>query len=420
MTSSRRVLAVVLLALAGAAVAACGDDSAKPAPAGAPTAPRYAQDGRLQGDRKATWKPCVLVVCASGLRQADAFPATWTEPPPAEFTTFASRATVFESAAATSGWEGPSFVTLLTGMYPKNHGITSRHGEEMGTLVPPNVTLAEILRAQGWRTALFTEGGPLGKGHGLEQGFEQVVDDWKPDRGEVVEDWIGRAPTDRPFFLVVHVALHDAKAPAGTAARLLERFAAKAAKRAPLVTVFTADGGRPSGAVPGAAPAARGESLGEEWIHVPLAVAAPGRMPAGRSPASCSLADVVPTLLDLVGLPAPAEVDGTSLVPAAADRRNPGVPVRAHASLKGFDLFAVRTADAKFVARRDVAAQRWTEQVFDLAKDPRETAPLPGDRVASFGPAFAKAVDDLRARLTAKDRSAQDIGAKGYTAGGGY
>jgi hypothetical protein len=94
--------------------------------------------------------------------------------------------------------------------------------------------------------------------------------------------------------------------------------------------------------------------------------------------------------------------------------------VRAHATLEGFDLFAVRSADAKFVARRDVIAKRWTEEVFDLRKDPQETSPLPGDRAATFGAAFAKAVDDLRDRLAAKDRSARDIGDKGYQAGGGY
>jgi hypothetical protein len=80
----------------------------------------------------------------------------------------------------------------------------------------------------------------------------------------------------------------------------------------------------------------------------------------------------------------------------------------------------VRSADAKYLARRDLNARKWTEQVFDLRKDPKETAPLPGDRTAGFGAAFAKAVDDLRDRLAAKNRSADDIGKKGYFAGGGY
>jgi arylsulfatase A-like enzyme len=399
-----------------AALAACGENTGS-SPAGAPPAARYAQDGALIDGTKATSFPSVLIVCASGLRHSDAFPSSWTEPPPAAFTKFAERATVFESAATTAGWEGPSFVSLMTGMYPKSHGIVSRRGEEMGTLIPSHVMPAEVLRAQGWRTGAFTEGGALGRGRGLEQGFDEFRDDWKVEQGEVVEAWIGKTPKDKPFFLVVHVPLHGAKTPAETAARLLDRWTAKAAARSPLVTIFTADVGMP---VAGAPAGARGDSLGEEWLHVPLAISAPGRIPAGRWAGSCSVADVAPTILDLVGLPRTREMDGTSLVAPAADRKNPGLPVRAHASLGGFDLFVVRTADAKFVARRDVAAQKWTEQVFDLRKDPKETAPLPGDRVSALGAAFAKAVEELRERLAAKNRSAEDIGGKGYTAGGGY
>src|SRR5262249_39493941 len=159
----------------------------------------------------------------------DAFPATWTRPPPAEFTRFAEHATVFENAAATAGWELPSFVSLLTGMYPKNHGLTEERGRSGGgALLPAQVMPSEILRAQGWRTAAFTEGDSLRRGRGFEQGFDEFHDDWKVERGEVVEAWIGNAPKDRPFFLVVHVPLFGLKDAPEVAARLLERFAAKA------------------------------------------------------------------------------------------------------------------------------------------------------------------------------------------------
>ena len=83
-----------------------------------------------------------------------------------------------------------------------------------------------------------------------------------------------------------------------------------------------------------------GEALGEhgyltherhlhhEIVHVPLLVRAPGRMPPGKVVhGTCSLVDIVPTLLVLVGAPAfEGELDGRSLL-ALANGRGQGHPV---------------------------------------------------------------------------------------------
>ncbi len=63
--------------------------------------------------------------------------------------------------------------------------------------------------------------------------------------------------------------------------------------------------------------------LYEELVHIPLIIAAPG-MPPGGYDGITSVVDVMPTLLDALGVDAPDYVDGRSLLPAMADAATPG------------------------------------------------------------------------------------------------
>jgi len=59
---------------------------------------------------------------------------------------------------------------------------------------------------------------------------------------------------------------------------------------------------------------------------VPLIVSWPGRFPEGtRSDALVGLMDLVPTLLDAIGLPVPGHVQGRSLYKLLSGRADPGV-----------------------------------------------------------------------------------------------
>jgi arylsulfatase A-like enzyme len=58
----------------------------------------------------------------------------------------------------------------------------------------------------------------------------------------------------------------------------------------------------------------------ENATHAPLIISAPG-MKAGRTQSLTELVDIFPTLCDLSGLPLPATLDGSSLVPAMKDSR---------------------------------------------------------------------------------------------------
>ena len=125
-----------------------------------------------------------------------------------------------------------------------------------------------------------------------------------------------------------------------------------------------------------------GESLHNRVLHVPLAFHWPASLRPGASAAPVQLVDVMPTILDLAGLDAPARLDGRSL---AATLRGDAAPPRPayseQRSARGdclqlalpphcrLDRFAVQTERFKLVASKRPA---WT-RLYDLDADPLET-----------------------------------------------
>jgi len=101
----------------------------------------------------------------------------------------------------------PEFSTISTSKVPMSHGVlcnTSRgyHLEKR------HVTLAELLKNNGYITAAFTSGFSMKKSSGLTQGFDVFNDDFSVERraAEVnhdVFDWLEQN-RDETFFLFVH------------------------------------------------------------------------------------------------------------------------------------------------------------------------------------------------------------------------
>jgi len=105
---------------------------------------------------------------------------------------FAKEAVRFEQAWSTSSWTVPSHASLFTGLFPISHGARYKTAEEQAAepdltsalhhtwirpLDPAHLTLAEALRAAGYRTAAFVGGPYLRALFGMAQGF-----DWYDDR----------------------------------------------------------------------------------------------------------------------------------------------------------------------------------------------------------------------------------------------
>jgi arylsulfatase A-like enzyme len=112
----------------------------------------------------------------------------------------ANRSTAFVNSWATSTWTLPSHASMFTSLLPAQHGAY----HSLGSLDRSARTLAETLRAAGYRTAAVTDGGYVTAAFGLAQGFEtfdqvpQVFDRTLDRARHILETGDGR-----PTFLFV-------------------------------------------------------------------------------------------------------------------------------------------------------------------------------------------------------------------------
>lgn len=79
----------------------------------------------------------------------------------------------------------PSHASLLTGLYPRNHGV-ARNAMRLGT---QNQTIAEFLKSQGYSTAAFIGSFALASVFGLNQGFDVYDESFMGDPSK----YIGRS-----------------------------------------------------------------------------------------------------------------------------------------------------------------------------------------------------------------------------------
>jgi len=75
---------------------------------------------------------------------------------------------VFDNAFSTAPWTLPAHASMLTGMYPSKHQTTNNHQ----FLSNRFTTIAELLRANGYKTAAFTNNGWFSPMTNLNQGFD--------------------------------------------------------------------------------------------------------------------------------------------------------------------------------------------------------------------------------------------------------
>jgi arylsulfatase A-like enzyme len=118
-----------------------------------------------------------------------------------------------------------------------------------------------------------------------------------------------------------------------------------------------------------------GRTLYEEMLHVPLIVRAPGA-PAGiRVAGKVQQIDVLPTVLDYLSIPGPADLPGRSLLPGIAGAQLDPVDAFAETALgRRQVLDAIIAGDWKVIRRRTTSAE--TVEAYDLGADPGER----GDR----------------------------------------
>ncbi len=362
----------------------------------------------------------VLVFLVDTLR-ADALrvyrPESRVETP--ALTALAAESVVFEQGHTPENWTKPSVASLLSGLHPWQHRTTG--GD---SVVPASVPLLpEVLRRRGYATAGFVANGYVSGKFGFRRGWDRwrnYIREGRRTKAQFVADdvlrWLERRPQGKPFFLYVHtidphvpyippdriLRRYDPEPYRGPVSFVRDRLLLEHVKlgkvrlgerdKARLRALYDAEityhdehfariveGLRQAGLLEETAifvvadhgeeffehgSVGHGHSVYEELLHVPFIVRWPGAPPR-RVRAPVSLADVVPTVLDALGVEPPEEVSGRSLLPLLR-----GEPEgRPRVSVSGFQdgWRVVQLGEHKLAVRsgRDF-------RYFDLRSDPDE------------------------------------------------
>jgi arylsulfatase A-like enzyme len=119
-----------------------------------------------------------------------------------------------------------------------------------------------------------------------------------------------------------------------------------------------------------------GAALYDEIVNVPLILSAPGRLDPGVITSQVRSVDLMPTLLELAGLPG-RETDGESLLSVEGDHR----PAVIAGTDKGaLTKLAVRMPPWKLILDVESGA----EEAYNLETDPRELSSRPSDTPAEL------------------------------------
>jgi arylsulfatase A-like enzyme/Tfp pilus assembly protein PilF len=359
----------------------------------------------------------------------------------------------FDDAVCAAPLTLPSHTTMLTGLSPVSHGVRDNANFK---LADDFVTLAEVLRANGYSTGAAVGAYVLDGRFGLGQGFSAYDDDLSrgsqpsifgyPERTadrvtQSAAAWLGGAP--EPFFLFVHY--YDPHAPYAPPAPYGDRFPGRGydgeiaftdheigallaglEERGMLkrtLVAFVSDHGEGFGE--------HGENthgilLYDGTLKVPFILRPAEKSPWARKGLKgmhidmpVTLSDLYPTVLEMLGLKQHGESDGRSLVPLLEGKPLPPVPLyfeslSAYYAYRWSPLRGVRFDRWKYIFGPD-------QELYNLADDPREQRNLAGEQGAKAGELRAALLEEAReepgagaaqARVSAAD--AQKLRALGY------
>jgi arylsulfatase A-like enzyme/Flp pilus assembly protein TadD len=354
----------------------------------------------------------------------------------------ASESVRFDDVTCQTPLTTPSHASILTGLLPSRHGIRNN---ESFRLSDSTATLATALRASGYRTAAFIGAFPLQSRFGLARGFDVYDEEFlrrsrtqERSAGEVLaaaRRFIRENPSsDGPYFVWIH--LFDAHTPYEARERFGERspgdaYGAEIAylddalgdflESFPLdesVVSVVADHGEGLGEH---GEATHGALLYESTLRVPWILRLPGARFGGMEvEAPVRTIDVAPTLLGFLKAPALPDVDGVDLSPLLESGSISELPLYSeslylHLLLGWGELRSLRRGSLKLLAGSS------EPELFDVARDPGETANLVEERRAE-GTKLLRELEEMSLQSVTNEatpdaETAERLAALGYVAG---
>jgi choline-sulfatase len=374
-------------------------------------------------------RPNIILIVVDALRPDFLGCYGYDRPTSPNIDDLAAGGVLFENAIAHASWTKPSFATLLTSLYPFQHGVT-----DWESVMPDTVsTMPEVLRAHGYATlGIITMLGLTGE-YQVIRGIDALYEAPKHELNStettaIADSMIAASP--RPFFLLIHY--HDAHWPYKPADQYVDQVRregdpslgashgfsppdetgippqemidrerllysacvrqtddgigrlVESLRRAGLLKstalIVTADHGE---AFWEHGTRAHGFNLYDEVIRVPLIVHYPARLKKGvRVPGQVGLVDVMPTVLDLTGTDDTGRREGLSLLRVAEpggaeppERFFPrGVGISELELRRAPGVKSLRTLDWKMIVEPSTSAR----EVYNLRDDPGETVNLWG------------------------------------------
>ena len=361
----------------------------------------------------------------------------------------------FENVTAHSVVTLPSQTTILTGLDPSRHGVHDNTGFRASEDL---VTWAEHLKAAGYATGAFIAAFPLDSLFGLAQGFDVYNDYYSA--GEVgsqfvvverpgtevvgaARAWISEQE-DLPWFAWVHI--YDPHAPYEPPVPFASMYAenpyagevaATDAALAPLLADVTS----PDTLI--IVTGDHGEGLGqhdemthglfayEQTLRAPLIITRPGHVPRGQTVTErVRHVDILPTVLDHLGLPEAEDIQGTSqsLLLAgdsrvAAGSSEPGAYfealtpylTRGWAPLRGYRQGRYKFIDLPIPELYDVQADP-SELVNLATEDPRRVAIMRADLQDHLAAVGGGSITDVSAESGATLERLRSLGYVGASA----
>ncbi len=362
-------------------------------------------DGGESSSAQTAGRGPVIVIAFDGLR-ADGLGCYGAPAATAAFDALAAESVRFEWAFAQAPQAAPSLAALFSGLYPTTNGLRAP-GDE---LADEATTLAEMLGGAGFATAAFVEGSPASSDYGLAQGFD--VYQIEPAPGDSARRWLRDngngnflmvlAGWSRAGFEQMGALLAGSGRPEGMEQRLHEVLASRSggdpiafaeadlewartwyAARVQVIDAQLAGFMELLGELGldrratlvvlgsnGFALQEHGELFGESLYpavtHVPVLIRYPGGGTAQNVSKIIEVVDLMPTILELAGQPAPAGVQGTSLVPIISGGGQPPYVAFAESPLSGGQRLVALGGMAMVSGIAGDGAQ-----LFDLGADPQ-------------------------------------------------
>ena len=317
----------------------------------------------------------------------------------------------------------PAHASMLTGRIPPSHGMHDNLGNRLGE---SNVTLAEMLKEQGFTTGAIVSSFVLDSKFNLSQGFDAYNDRFEEEhkilylserKGDeatrLAKEWLEKHRHERFFLFLHYYDPHDGYEPpepfasrfaddlyAGEVAfvdycvgQVMEKLVDLGIADSTLI-VITGDHGEMLGE--------HGELTHQYFIYqsalqVPLIIKLPDRTERREVDQMVGLIDIVPTIAGLLGFDPPTQVEGEDLSAwVKSDRGDRGEPV----STKARQFYAESLTPKRYYGAGSLfglVTAKWKyihttrPELYDLENDPDEEHNLVQNE--------SRRVDGMRSRL---------------------